>query len=46
VARPAGAFVIRGNDVTWQPAVDVDRIIAGVFTITALALLVALRRSK
>jgi uncharacterized spore protein YtfJ len=46
VARPAGAFVIRGNDVTWQPAVDVDRIIAGVFTLTALALLVALRRSK
>jgi uncharacterized spore protein YtfJ len=44
VARPAGAFVIRGNDVTWQPAVDVDRIVAGVFTVAALALLVALRR--
>ncbi|MGH2754077.1 MAG: sporulation protein [Actinomycetota bacterium] len=42
-ARPAGAYVIRGNDVTWQPAVDVNRIIAGAFVIAALALLRGLR---
>jgi uncharacterized spore protein YtfJ len=45
VARPAGAYVIRGDDVKWQPAVDVNRIIAGAFAIAALALLVS-RRSR
>lgn len=28
VARPVGAFVIRDGQVTWQPAVDVNRVIA------------------
>jgi uncharacterized spore protein YtfJ len=27
VARPAGAYVIHGGTVTWQPAVDVNRIV-------------------
>jgi uncharacterized spore protein YtfJ len=26
VARPAGAFVISGGEVRWQPAVDVTRL--------------------
>ncbi len=26
-ARPVGAFVIKGDDVSWRPAVDVDRMI-------------------
>jgi uncharacterized spore protein YtfJ len=26
-AKPVGAFVIRGQDVTWVPAVDVSRIV-------------------
>ena len=26
-ARPAGAFVIHGDDVDWRPAIDVNRII-------------------
>jgi uncharacterized spore protein YtfJ len=26
--RPAGAYVIRGGDVTWRPAVDVNRLAA------------------
>lgn len=26
-ARPVGAFVIKGGEVTWRPAVDVDRMI-------------------
>jgi uncharacterized spore protein YtfJ len=25
-ARPAGAYVIRGDDVTWRPAIDVNRL--------------------
>jgi hypothetical protein len=26
-ARPAGAFVIRGDSVTWMPAFDLNRVI-------------------
>ena len=44
-ARPAGAFVIRGDEVKWEPAVDVNRVVAGVFMLGALTLLLALRRS-
>ena len=29
VAKPAGVFVITGDDVRWQPAVDVNRIVLG-----------------
>jgi uncharacterized spore protein YtfJ len=46
VARPVGAFVVRGDDVVWQPAIDVNRIVAGVLAIAGLALLVALRRRR
>ena len=28
-AKPAGVFVINGDDVRWQPAVDVNRIVLG-----------------
>ncbi len=40
-ARPAGAYVIRGGDVEWRPAIDVDRIVRT--TVAALVALVALR---
>ena len=39
--RPVGAFVIRGGDVTWKPAVDVNRLAAFAFL---LGLAFALRR--
>jgi uncharacterized spore protein YtfJ len=29
VARPAGVFVIKGEQVRWLPAVDVNRIVVG-----------------
>ena len=29
VAKPAGVYVIKGDDVRWQPAVDVNRIVMG-----------------
>jgi uncharacterized spore protein YtfJ len=45
-ARPAGAYVIRGEDVKWQPAIDVNRIISGLFALAALKLLVGGRRKR
>jgi uncharacterized spore protein YtfJ len=32
-ARPVGAYVIKDGDVKWQPAVDVNRIIAFTFVL-------------
>jgi uncharacterized spore protein YtfJ len=40
-ARPAGAFVIKGDDVAWRPAVDVNRVILGAQVVAILALLLA-----
>jgi hypothetical protein len=40
IARPAGAFVIRGDDVVWRPAVDVNRVIVGGQIVAVVALLV------
>jgi uncharacterized spore protein YtfJ len=42
-ARPAGVYVIEGNNVRWQPAVDVNRIILGG-QIVAMGLLLVLGR--
>jgi uncharacterized spore protein YtfJ len=38
-ARPVGAFVIKGDDVTWIPAVDVNRIILGFQIVAIIGLL-------
>ena len=40
-ARPAGAFVIRGDEVEWRPAIDVNRVILGGQLIAIAALLLA-----
>jgi len=40
-ARPAGAFVIKGDDVQWRPAVDVNKIIIGAQLIALAAILLA-----
>jgi uncharacterized spore protein YtfJ len=40
-ARPAGAFVIRGDEVDWRPAIDVNRVILGGQLIAVAALLLA-----
>lgn len=42
IAKPAGAFVIKGNDVTWQPALDLNRVIL-VGQIVGLVALLTLR---
>jgi uncharacterized spore protein YtfJ len=40
-AKPVGAFVIRGDDVAWRPAIDVNRVILGGQLVAVVALLVA-----
>ena len=40
MARPAGAYVISGGRVTWQPAVDVTRIVLGAQAVALVALVV------
>ena len=40
-ARPAAAFVIRGEDVDWRPAIDVNRVILGAQLVAVAALLLA-----
>lgn len=41
-ARPAGVFVVKDGEVSWQPAVDVNRIILGA-QIVAIVLLLTRR---
>jgi uncharacterized spore protein YtfJ len=51
-ARPVGAFVIRGDELTWRPAVDVNRIVAGgqvvaiVFLLTIRAIVKARAKAR
>jgi uncharacterized spore protein YtfJ len=45
-ARPAGAYVIRGDEVRWQPAIDVNRIMVGLFALVTLKLLLGRRRRR
>jgi uncharacterized spore protein YtfJ len=36
-ARPVGAYVLRGGDWEWRPAVDVTRVILGAQIVFAVA---------
>src|SRR6266581_1412209 len=38
-ARPVGAFVIKGDEVAWQPAIDINRVIIGGQIVAVIALL-------
>jgi uncharacterized spore protein YtfJ len=38
-ARPAGAFVIKGDDVSWIPAMDINRIVLGAQLVAIVAFL-------
>jgi uncharacterized spore protein YtfJ len=40
-AKPTGAFVIRGDEVVWRPAVDVNRVILGAQLVAVAAILLA-----
>jgi uncharacterized spore protein YtfJ len=39
-ARPAGAYVIREGQVSWQPALDLTRVVVGAQVVAVVALLV------
>ena len=39
MARPVGAYVIRGDQVEWRPAVDTTRLITAGAAVAGLALL-------
>ena len=39
-ARPVGALVVKGSEVSWRPALDVNRIILGGQVVAVVALLV------
>ena len=41
IAKPVGAYVIKGDDVSWRPAVDVGRVILGAQLVALVGLLVA-----
>jgi uncharacterized spore protein YtfJ len=46
-ARPVGAYVIKGDEVRWVPAVDVNRIVALAFVLgLALAFKAPTRRRR
>lgn len=45
-AKPTGAYVISSGKVRWEPAVDVNRLIATVGAVAIAALFVALRVMK
>jgi uncharacterized spore protein YtfJ len=38
-ARPVGAFLIRGGEMDWKPAVDLNRIVLGGQIVAIVALL-------
>ncbi|WIM94172.1 spore germination protein GerW family protein [Actinoplanes oblitus] len=40
-AKPAGVFIIKNGDVSWKPAVDVNKVILGGQAVAVVALLVA-----
>ncbi len=39
-ARPVGAYVVRDGELTWQPALDLNRVILGGQVVAIFALLV------
>lgn len=43
-ARPIGAYVIRGEQVSWQPAFDLNRVILGCQLLGLAAILLTHRR--
>jgi uncharacterized spore protein YtfJ len=47
-ARPAGAFVISNGEVTWQPAVDINRAVAvgGAVAIVAFLSVRSIARAR
>ncbi len=45
-AKPAGAYILKDGKVRWEPAVDVNRVLATVGGVVVAALYVAARIAK
>lgn len=45
-ASPAGAFVIKNGNVSWQPAIDLNRVILGCQVVAIFALIALRTRYK
>lgn len=45
-ARPSGAWVIKDGEVTWKPAVDVNRIILGAQMLALAVAVIGGRRGR
>jgi uncharacterized spore protein YtfJ len=45
-AKPAGAYIVRGENVRWVPAVDANQIVAGFQALVVVVLLVRRRRHR
>jgi uncharacterized spore protein YtfJ len=45
-ARPVGAYVLRGDQVTWQPAWDLNRVLLGCQLLGLAAILLTHRRLR
>jgi uncharacterized spore protein YtfJ len=45
-ARPVGAYVVRGDEVSWQPAFDLNRVVLGCQLLGLAAILLTHRRLK
>jgi uncharacterized spore protein YtfJ len=45
-ARPVGAYVIRGEEVSWKPAMDLSRVILGCQLLGLAAILLTHRRLR
>lgn len=43
IARPVGVYAVKNGEVSWEPAIDVTRVIIGG-QLVALALVLTLRR--
>ena len=44
--RPVGAYVIRGDQVKWEPAIDVSRLLLGGLALAGLILLRSVGRRR
>jgi len=44
MARPIGAYVVKDDQVTWRPAVDLMRVLIGALVVAALAMVLAVLR--
>jgi uncharacterized spore protein YtfJ len=45
IARPVGAYVVRDGKVSWEPAIDVNRIVLGAQVLVGLVLIAYALRS-